>query len=170
MDVPFSLCSFLHKKNVLGASYAYTTEVSSSRSVHVHFTNRTKEIRTAGVKVDFKKRTRMKEGDLTLLEDSPLNMLQKGLQAAKTHTPTTEKFRRAFSAIFETYNNTAVSTDHALMGVSKNLFELFFEALSDEETRTTLDVHVCSELTSNGLPVQASIFSNSCQDHAGGRA
>ena len=157
-DAPCPLCSFTRRKNITGADYGYTVDIHSSRMSNVRFADRTYALREMGVDESSGKNMGMNEGGIEILESSPLYSLHKKFKYQRHKAALTADGSHVVSPCFDPYLNTAVAPDHALMGLSKNILQLFFNVLRDDRMRSDVEVQICTYLVSNGLPSHTSVY------------
>lgn len=159
-DAPCHLCSFNRKKRIAGADFAYTVDIHSHRMANARFASRAYEVRLAGIDPECAKRVGMKEGDMSVVDESPLHMIHLKLKEERHRATKAADGSYVVSPEFDPYINTAVAPDHALMGVSKNALELFFKLLADAQKRKSADSLICSYLFKNGLPTQGTVHNH----------
>lgn len=81
----------------------------------------------------------MKKGGISPLYAYPLYLLQMKLAEERKIIPKMEEGNNLVYAILYPFLNTSVTPNHSLMGVTKYLFELFFNVLPDDDTRNYVD-------------------------------
>lgn len=140
-DAPCTLCSFTRNKNIVGADYAYTTAVTSRRMGTARYMEISHAIRHTGMKDVSSKYMGVREGGAQILQNSPLFMLYEGLKSGRAKTARNANGVHVGSPYLDTYLCSPVATDHALMGLSKNVLTLFLKLLR-EDLRQQVDIEV----------------------------
>lgn len=97
-------------------------------------------------------------GDMSVLDQYPLHLFHTQLKTARHKMSRTSDGNPVVSPYIDQYLNAALVPDHARIGTSKNILEIFFKVLRDERRRETLETQICVNVSVIGLPKQTYIY------------